>query len=335
MELLERWLVIEADRQALLAAVQTALHELGDSPMAHALALGDASAQLRSACNDALGAARARLAVEGNTLSLYLDDAESPLLETRLRRAQPPDGGTLMRLQRQLTERFQAQDPEALQKRNERMIQQFNARRKVMEAQLREMQEALDQRQEELAETITRSETDQLTGIYNRRAFDEKAPAAFLRTLRQGTETLCLILVDLDYFKDINDTYGHQYGDEYLQRAAQILREAIRQDVDAAFRIGGDEFAILLFAEPEIACRRGLQILHEMDGYVSIGIAAIHRDSAWGADTSFERFQQTADEALYAAKDAGRGRVALAGCTDHGGATCIQPCSQTAQGAAP
>ncbi|PWB54514.1 MAG: GGDEF domain-containing protein, partial [Nitrosomonadales bacterium] len=176
----------------------------------------------------------------------------------------------------------------------------------------------------ELAATIQRAETDALTGLLNRRAYDEKLQQAYRRAVRQKNEALSLILFDLDYFKQINDEFGHQYGDAYLNKMAQAMLGVIRADVDFAFRFGGDEFAVLLFCDARIACRKALDVLAAMNGKVSIGIACLAPGNA--NPPALEDFIHSADDALYEAKRAGRGRVVVNGCTPPAGIGCVQFC---------
>jgi len=132
------------------------------------------------------------------------------------------------------------------------------------------------------------------------------------RALRQD-EPLTLLLLDLDHFKEINDRHGHQYGDAYLKRMAEAMRSAVRDDVDQCCRIGGDEFAILLYAGEGVAERVARRVLEAMDGRVSIGIAGLRE-----GDTE-ERLVARADAALYEAKRRGRGQAVVAEVTAEAG----------------
>ena len=178
------------------------------------------------------------------------------------------------------------------------------------------MQQTLTKKQEELSDSTRKAETDQLTGLWNRRAYDEKLELSYKRTLRQTGENLSLILFDLDYFKNINDEFGHQYGDEYLKKMTAALLTIIRLEVDFAFRFGGDEFAVLIFADKKIACARALKLLTAMNNKVSIGIVSISPERNCSAD--LQDFIKCADDALYQAKHAGRGRAVLSTCEADG-----------------
>lgn len=156
--------------------------------------------------------------------------------------------------------------------------------------------------------------TDQLTGLNNRRRLLQEAEQAFVRGERQGA-TLALLLMDLDYFKRINDTYGHPLGDEVLVRFARLLQQCARR-MDVVARMGGEEFAILM-PDSDIAAARRLaeRILqavrdmplpspaHDAGLTLSIGIA----EAQEGDD--FERLYALADQHLYRAKSQGRDRM--------------------------
>jgi len=110
------------------------------------------------------------------------------------------------------------------------------------------------------------------------------------------------MLLDLDYFKRVNDTHGHQYGDKYLKKMADAMRASVREHVDHACRMGGDEFAIILYSDMPIAKRVAYKILGMMDNTVSIGIAQLH------GGESIESLIGRADAVLYKAKHCGRGQ---------------------------
>ncbi|WP_119940930.1 diguanylate cyclase [Neorhizobium sp. NCHU2750] len=160
------------------------------------------------------------------------------------------------------------------------------------------------------------AETDSLTGLLNRRAFDAVMAEEFQRVER-GEGSLALLMVDVDYFKRFNDTYGHGAGDACLKMVADCLRAAGRRTGDRAARYGGEEMALILpdtdeklaFAIAEEFCERlrGLHIPHSGSdkGMVtaSIGVAALGRGAV---ATDAVRLIARADEALYAAKRDGR-----------------------------
>ena len=162
--------------------------------------------------------------------------------------------------------------------------------------------------------------TDPLTGVNNRRFFDQRLQEEVARALRHDVPLSCLLL-DIDHFKNINDTYGHPLGDRVLTDAAAIMRAQLRGS-DLLARYGGEEFAALLThthkpAALEIAERiRSAIAEHEFlttDGgslraTLSIGVATLQHQ---GNDVSGEggRLVSAADAALYAAKRGGRNRV--------------------------
>ncbi len=322
MELLERWLPIESDLQAFLAAAGEAAEQLGASRLERAPTLLRLSERLRHAGAGRGYPLRARLRLHGPELVAEWGEVGHALPVTRT--AGPaPSPEAAERLRERLGQRFAHQDPEALRQRNEQMSAQLAANREQMEAELRDLQEALERRQRELTRTLLEAETDPLTGAKNRRAFNQAGPQAFRRTQRQQTEPLSVLLVDLDHFKAVNDSYGHQYGDDYLQWATAQMGAAIRSEVDTLFRIGGDEFAILLFADAQAACARALEILEGLEGQASIGVATLAPgDSGEGG---FEQLLEAADRALYEVKESGRGQVAHADCRQREGAACPRP----------
>jgi len=162
--------------------------------------------------------------------------------------------------------------------------------------------------------------TDPLTNLYNRRFFEQRAQEEIERSIRHHVP-MTLLMLDIDHFKRINDTYGHQTGDRVLQSVAQYLRESVRQ-TDICARYGGEEFILLLPATPgrnavflADRLRRGLgDLMHTGLGLpshesvtVSGGVATCPRDA-----TDVEGLIAAADAALYQAKDGGRNRIVRA-----------------------
>lgn len=161
-----------------------------------------------------------------------------------------------------------------------------------------------------------RATTDDLTGLSSRGHFMELALITLKRAQRYG-EPLSLLILDIDRFKDINDTFGHQAGDLVLTGLAGYCRQAIRA-CDLIGRIGGEEFAILLpKTDLEDACKLAERLCRDLEEQrwicdqdtevavtVSIGVAALN-----SSIPSLDALYAHADRALYAAKDAGRNRV--------------------------
>jgi two-component system cell cycle response regulator len=160
--------------------------------------------------------------------------------------------------------------------------------------------------------------TDHLTHLYNRRYLMDALRIEFQRSLRKGKE-LCLVLLDVDNFKSINDTYGHQQGDMVLAAIAEAVQVELRR-YDIAARYGGEEFAMLL---PETSLEAGAAVaerlrqavqemcfpppLDRLSISISQGIAALPAPGI----VSVDEMIRTADQALYRAKQNGRNRVEL------------------------
>ena len=166
---------------------------------------------------------------------------------------------------------------------------------------------------------------DALTGLPNRRLFHDRLTMALLQARRER-EMLAVMFLDLDHFKEINDKFGHQFGDAYLNKMASALREIIREDVDFAFRFGGDEFAVVIFADYPHACSKARQALVMMENKVSIGITSINRSTP--DDLMLEEFIHRADNALYEAKHRGRGQSVVDVCKLSQNGNCQFPCPE-------
>jgi diguanylate cyclase (GGDEF)-like protein len=158
---------------------------------------------------------------------------------------------------------------------------------------------------------------DWLTGLYNRRQFESLALAELARSQRY-MRPLTLMMLDIDHFKKINDTYGHATGDRVLQALATVCL-ATKRDADIAGRLGGEEFALLLPETTGSAAAQFAERLRQqirdcapvVDGEklpltVSIGIA-----SALLTSSGIQPLLNNADQALYDAKRSGRNRVVL------------------------
>ena len=158
--------------------------------------------------------------------------------------------------------------------------------------------------------------TDELTGLNNRRQVMARLEEEFQRAVRLG-ESICLISLDIDHFKRINDTYGHPFGDQVLKRVAENMLSSVRP-YDIVGRIGGEEFLIVAPASPpheavSLAERivSGIRQTIIEDGptranvTASAGVAVIRRE-----DADIDELLRRADRALYQAKAEGRNRVA-------------------------
>ena len=154
--------------------------------------------------------------------------------------------------------------------------------------------------------------TDSLTQVYNRRHFDELLFKEIKRFKRRKYAYLSLMMLDIDHFKRVNDTYGHLAGDEVLKLLSKLLLENIR-DVDIVGRWGGEEFLVIcpstdqtgLMAMAEKLLQTISQTNFPMVGQVTISVGTATIEPS---DTNFTLLKR-ADDALYRAKEAGRNRV--------------------------
>jgi diguanylate cyclase (GGDEF)-like protein len=182
-----------------------------------------------------------------------------------------------------------------------------------------QLREALAAMTDAHQEAELRSRTDSLTGVFNRRHFHEVLSAELARAERDGS-TPGVLMVDIDHFKRINDSFGHQAGDEVLVEVASRIGIVLRS-YDSIARYGGEEFVVLVPAVPDepvlgrigeqlrraVATRAIVAAGHEIAVSVSVG-AARADERLQGADELID----AADQALYVAKRRGRNRVCLA-----------------------
>ncbi|HEX2918074.1 MAG TPA: GGDEF domain-containing protein [Edaphobacter sp.] len=177
------------------------------------------------------------------------------------------------------------------------------------------------------AQLLRTSESDALTGLANRRSFDTQYAEMWRAALTSGGP-LSVVLVDVDYFKRLNDRYGHLYGDEVLKRIASLLQQALRVKDDYAARFGGEEFVILLPRTPESAAiqvAERLRKMVELAGFPAIDPSqgpydlTIRATVSCGVACAYpkardvpEHLLEAADRALYQAKAEGRNKVCSA-----------------------
>jgi diguanylate cyclase (GGDEF)-like protein len=171
----------------------------------------------------------------------------------------------------------------------------------------------------EIEEINRRARTDSLTGLANRQQFEERLSRIVMETNRFGG-SCTLVVVDIDRFKQVNDTYGHQVGDEVLKRVSAALQHEVR-NVDLCARYGGEEMALLL---PQTDLSGGCQLAERLRVAVggkafTIGAQDIHVTVSLGVATypdgarDRDELFAVADRALYEAKRAGRNKVVAGG----------------------
>lgn len=161
------------------------------------------------------------------------------------------------------------------------------------------------------------SVTDALTGLYNRRHFEDNLEREFLRAVRYDNH-LSFAMIDIDYFKQVNDTYGHSAGDYVLKEVAYLISQTFRK-TDMVFRYGGEEFAVIITETPLSKAVVPLERLRKtveennftyngqkIDITISIGASEVNEQT----NTVHQLFE-LADKALYKAKESGRNRVVI------------------------
>lgn len=202
----------------------------------------------------------------------------------------------------------------------QRMYATLAQQRDSLEKSNYELEEKVAERTEELQcanrvlEELAR--TDPLTGLSNRLEVEERLETEFAR-FQRSREPYSVLVMDVDYFKRINDTHGHAAGDKVLQQIAKIIRQSVRE-VDVVGRIGGEEFLVMLpmtrlpqalmVAEKIRKAVAGASIEPVGHITISIGVQEINPD-----DSNKEAAVKLADQWMYNAKQAGRNRVAHAG----------------------
>ncbi len=206
----------------------------------------------------------------------------------------------------------------------------YHSRAYIYQKQRDEAFRALQESQRDLADanrTLQKlSSLDGLTGIANRRQFDEVLKQEWHRAMRHGNY-LSLILLDIDFFKLYNDNYGHQRGDDCLKQVAGVIERSMKRETDLAARYGGEEFAAILpdtdaegavgVAEYMIERLAELKIPHARSKVsehvtISVGVSSLIPDRG----TEPAMLIAIADKALYKAKEEGRNRVKTADIRD-------------------
>ena len=192
---------------------------------------------------------------------------------------------------------------------------------RIMQEQLAEANSQLEEHNVELQRL---SSQDGLTGIPNRRRFDEFLDKEWRRSIRENNNIeISLIMIDIDYFKIYNDSYGHQAGDDCLKEVAWALNKSVHRATDLMARYGGEEFVCVLVDTPlegaMVLAENMRQTIIECDlahnhskvadkVTISLGVSTLTPSK----ENSSEKLIKAADEALYKAKETGRNKVVAA-----------------------
>ena len=213
----------------------------------------------------------------------------------------------------------QRRERERLQRQLDECAASLRQRGEQLQAARRDRDGLVERLQQQAVEFGRQAHEDALTGLPNGRAFDEGFAHHFARAKRHG-QPLCLMLLDLDHVRQINDTWSHAVGDQVLSEAARLLRSICRTS-DLPARLGGDAFAVILTDTDLDGAKRFNQRLHAAfascrswhadeagPNYVSFsaGLVQLGED-----DQAPAQLRQRADRALYLAKHAGGGRTSL------------------------
>ena len=203
-----------------------------------------------------------------------------------------------------------------------RQQQQLGEKNRELDAKILELEVLYKELEERNANLERLSSLDGLTGLFNRRYFDDNLTKEWKQALRTNT-SLSLLIVDIDYFKNYNDYYGHLEGDDCLRKVAQALYEALMRPADIIARYGGEEFTAIL---PNTGSEGAARVARRMMEHVS-DLAILHQGSSVaetitvsiGASSGIPGGKQAAtslldraDKALYAAKKNGRNSFRMA-----------------------
>lgn len=231
--------------------------------------------------------------------------------------------GDVSKYQSQLTNLSQQahQEPGSSRTDIQKLISQImNANRQLQE-RLDTAEQRLESQTNQIASYLTEARTDGLTGLANRRAFDQTLDDLFLKWQSKG-QAFSLGLIDIDHFKKINDTYGHPAGDAVLKKVAETLQAELR-DVVCVARYGGEEFAVLSLSSADVTAsdldslRMAIQKIEVVHDEKVIRVSLSAGAGQIAADDKIGKLVRRSDEALYAAKLGGRNRVYL-----HDGTMC-------------
>ncbi len=188
-----------------------------------------------------------------------------------------------------------------------RLKRELNALSRVVAGYRARAGECISEARQNMLRYREMANVDQLTGVYNRRAFDQELAARIASACEDG-EIFYLFFLDLDDFKQVNDTHGHQAGDEVLVAMGKALREQTRGSDDFPFRYGGDEFGLILVEDSREAAQKIVERIRNCfveNPYgvdVSIGGARFSREFMGKNQDIVRILCQRTDEALYLAK---------------------------------
>ena len=220
---------------------------------------------------------------------------------------------------RKLQQNPAAADDSALQ-----LLLQMAKANELLQRRIAEAETTLSEQSRQMAAAMSEARTDTLTRLANRRAFDDEFQRRSAEFRRHGTRFL-LMLIDIDRFKQLNDTHGHPAGDAVLAQLSAILRQTVR-DSDLVTRYGGEEFALLLPAGEMSQVTDSMERIRRAveEAEFCVDDRSLRVTVSCGAAEPLEReatgeLVKRADAALYAAKEAGRNR-----CFFHTGSACIQ-----------
>jgi diguanylate cyclase len=204
------------------------------------------------------------------------------------------------------------------------LLAQMTHANELLQRRIAEAETTLSKQSEHMAAALSEARTDTLTRLANRRAFDDEFQRRSAEFRRHGTRFL-FMLIDIDRFKQLNDTHGHPAGDAVLSQLAGILRQTVR-DTDLVARYGGEEFVLLLPAGEMAHVTDSMERIRRAVEMAEFRLedCPIHITVSCGAAEPREReaaaeLVKRADAALYAAKQAGRNR-----CFFHTGSALVQ-----------
>ncbi len=197
-------------------------------------------------------------------------------------------------------------------------IDQLIIHQEALKNQAEETEDTLERQTRIIADLYTRLRTDHLTGLNNRHALDADLAREIARADRYGNP-LSVIMLDVDDFKNVNDTYGHVAGDKVLQKLAQILKSSIRE-IDSVYRYGGDEFVIIL---PHTSGTEGIALAERLKARIEKYVFTIPQEgkrfritlslgiSEMSSGDTPKTLIMRADKALYEAKRSGKNQFVL------------------------